>query len=337
MAIFGYNSDMYTSHIDESTIVPTEECAYEINRESAEYLYKLVGGMYVSDIIIESSYGYDMNEMESVAEATLKEILKKAWEKLVEWKNKFVAWIKKVWKNILAMFMSAEKFATKYETELIEKSKNLGSDFQYFGYDYNTDAIAQFRKFNSEMTTAIRGVKLLKDKAADIENFNNDVDPIKDAIKSFTGEGDTIADAKETVTKAIRGGEEQKEVKVNTAVVKKMIGLCKNYKQMKNAIKEAEDTTNKIFNDTISDLKSQKVDDNDKVGAAVINKKISGYTAATSACTAMSTHCVSLIKEMYKVYGTQLKRVMKYKPANESYTYNTNDDSSILESALNML
>lgn len=337
MAIFGYNSDLYTSNIDESTIVHTEECAYEINRESAEYLYKLVGGMYVSDIIIESSYGYDMNEMESVAEATLKEILKKAWEKLVEWKNKFVAWIKKVWKNILTMFMSAEKFATKYETELIEKSKNLGSDFQYFGYDYNTDAIAQFRKFNSEMTKAIRDVKSEGIKNGDIEKFSNDTDPIKDAIKSFTGEGDTIADAKEAVTKAIRGGDEQKEVKVNTAIVKKMITLCKNYKQMKNAIKEAEDTTNKIFNDTISDLKSQKVDDKDKAGAAVINKKISGYTAATSACTAMSTHCVSLIKEMYKVYGTQLKRVMKYKPANESYTYNTNDDSSILESALNML
>lgn len=328
MAIFGstyltgYDMGSYDS------VSPTEEGSEQILYEGSRDLYKIIAASYVSDIMIESSVLEGSADPEVLAEGTIKDMVKKIINKFKEILNKIIAWFKKVIENIMVLFMSGEKFAKKYETQLIEKAKKLKSDdVVYEGYEYieaskiGATASAWVDKFNS----VIGGIKA-GDTAEDV---------IETAYKAIDSDYTNVSEVKEGFVKFVHKGETSKTtVKGANNNVSEMINVCKKHKTLIDNMKELESKITKRINAYIKDLGT--VNDSESDAAKIISTKTSVYNSAIALNQGLNQTAISLIKEMYRTYTAVLKKIWSFKVSKESWG-GSDDGSSLLESALNQL
>ena len=324
MAIFGKTDTMYSSDNYFDSVSPTTEGSEAILHEATSEIYKLIGAMYVSDIMIESSVLEGATDCDILVEGTFKDFVNKIIKKLKALRDKIVAWFKKVIQNITIFFMSGEKFVKTYETKILEKVKKIDPEsVTWEGYDYAkygtqildtiTDNINKYEsKIKYDSITAETKTDELIEKSYK-EAFNVD----------------GVTEVKELVEKEVRGGDSKETLKINASKVSDMITVCKKQKSIIDKIKEREEKTTKRINAFIADIPKE-------TDAAIVTNKTKVANSIITLQQGLNATGVALVKEQYKVFTSVLKAVMTKGIVKESYG---DDDtgSSLFESALNTL
>lgn len=331
MAIFGSGtlSADYAAEAEVTyNVSPTEEGSSEILYEGARDLYRIVAAAYISDIMIESSVLEGTGDMEVLTEGTIKDLKDKIVKKFKEIWAKIKEWFNRIIESVKVFFMSGETFANKYESALIEKAKTLKAEsVVYEGYEYAIDADA----IEGEVTSRVEKYKAVINKAIGNVDKETDTNEVVTAACENIG-GGNIAEIKEDFTKKVRGGDIKVTIKNVGGKVSDMIKVCKNAKKLIKAIKDLKDKTEKSVNAAIADINKDE-------GANTIAKKTTLYNSIISVQQGLNSVGISLIKEQYRTYTSVLKKVFSVKVAKESVEpeVDTNDGSSLLESALNLL
>lgn len=328
MAIFGSNYLVDTTPAYES-VSPTFEGSEQILVEGSRDIYKILGAAYISDIMIESSVLEGATNTEVLVEGALKELVDKIVKKFKEILAKIKAWFKKVFESIEIFFMSGEKFAKKYETQLVEKARKIkADDVTYEGFEYipaaqiATTAEAWVGKFVS----VVDG-KVNKDTVA--------TELIEKAYKAIDSKYTSVAEVKTGFINEVHKGNESPDViKGANKNVDEMISVCKKQKSLVDGLKKLEETITKRINAFIKDLGSSEKEDE----AKVINTKTTVYNAAINLNQGLNATAVSLVKEMYRTYTNVLKKILSFKVAKESFgDDDVTNGSSLFESALAQL
>ena len=166
MAIFT-NTQYVAEEVEVyDNIEPTMESASEILYEFSSDIYKLIGAVYVSDIMIEGSVTEGATDVEALVEATMNEFVKKVIAKLKELKNKIVTWFKKVIANIKKFFNKSKDFLKKYKKRIVDNFKRNGLSSSYEGYRY--------LEFEEIMDLSMRYMRPLSDIMVKEKIFNTD-------------------------------------------------------------------------------------------------------------------------------------------------------------------
>lgn len=326
MAIFG--STNLVENFDERTytVSPTEEGSAEIMYESTRELYKIVGAAYISDVMIESSILEGSTDISVVTEATLKEIKEKIINTFKKMIAKIKEWFKQLIESVKVFFMNGEKFAKEYGSALIKKAKDLKDDsVTYEGYEYKLQA--------TDLKDKVVGFveKYKKVVEGEIKNVTSATDTAEVAEKGFKAIGyETLTEAKEKFVEEVRGSVTKTTITGVGKNVSTMVDVCSKAKALINGIKELETKTEGAVKAAIADINKEE-------DAAVITKKTTLYNGIISVQQGFNTVATSLIKEQYRVYTSVLKAIWRYKPAKESFVGDSNDGSSLFESAMNLI
>lgn len=349
MAIFGSTKQVAEVEeldvvVDESTITPTMECSDQILMEFAEDMYKVQSGLYVADILIEEKIcteGYS-EDIEVVAEATIKDSISKVIENFKKLWAKIKAWFKSVIDNFKVRITSQKNFLAKYEAAINDKlkDKDVMKGFNYTDYEYN------YKKLHETCTKARDQIK---DKVKDVTGLT--VDQLLDSntdIKSVEEMKDS-----EYMTKlcnaiggsACNNGADVKKHIVNSARsaktnliefkdinVKEMISYCKE--PAADNIKNTGDEMDKMLNGIISKFKEAENKANENKGSVS-----TFHTAASTAqkLVALSQNITStqvkMINAINSSYISTLKRILTYKGKSAAKENTT----SLLESAMSLI
>ena len=313
------------NEIEYPNIMPTIESAYEIACEGYCDIHKLVAGMYVSDILIESAV-CEGAEAEPLVESAVSDFAKKAVEKFKEIRGKIIDWFKKIIDNLKIKFTSTSKFVSTYKTRINDSIDTIKT-FETPKHNFNTDvrgvvsgamnAIVDFAKADSEKKSA---------KAND--------DFVSRMVKKVDSKANTISEMKASVVKTLVGDEVPKG-HVNASDIKKMIDYCENMSVRLASLEDLKNVNVKKINDIIKDLDGSGKD------VDVIHAKVKNYNAAVSAVQQLNTVAVSVVNQINKEYIAIMRALMTFKPAKENFVADEElmkeNTNSIFESALNMI
>jgi len=328
MAIFNNNTFTSVMEQDESYIaeqypyiMPTIEAAYEIACEGYADVHKLIAGLYVSDVLIETAVA-EGSDAEPLIEGAISDFLKKVKDKFIEIKNKIIAWFKKIIENLKIRFTSSAKFVQTYKKQIAEKAKT--SAMANFTTTIHTKLIGA--DIVGEVTKAIETIKTVASTDKGSEKFPEIM------AKKVHSKASTIGELKEAITNEIMG-DEDKEKRLSSSDVNKMIDFCSTINSTIEKLNGIKDKGTKAIDQFIKDL--------DKVNANEdkISKKVSNYNTAISAIQQMNTVGVSLVNKANSEFIAILRAFMLFKPAKESYSGEDlmEESNGIFESALNMI
>jgi len=318
---------------DYPYIMPTIESAYEIACEGYHDMYKLLGGLYASDIMIEEAVK-EGAEAEPLIESNVKEFINKAVAKFTEIRNRIVAWFKKIVDNLKIKFASSKDFVTKYESRILEKV-DVAKDYKPARHDFNDTKIRDtIGKAMAEITAYAKADS--EKKSGKSDNF------VAQMVKKADPKATTIGELKGNITKTITGAEVSTQV--SKSEVTNMIKYCKNIATSLAAIEDLKNKNVSTINNIIKDLNGSGKE------VEVIHAKVRNYNAAVSAIQQLNTVGVSLVNQINKEYIATMRGLMLYKvPTKESVTSDeelmgddkadekVEESTSIFESALNMI
>lgn len=336
MAIF--NNTMFAPVVeqDEDMIVdqyphiqPTVESAYEIAYESYSDMYKLLGGLYVADVMIEQAV-IEGADGAALMENAATDFVKKAVAKLKELKNKIVAWFKKILDNIKVRFTASSKFVQTYEKQLKAKAKTV-TGYKPMMHKIDEDvekivgeAIGKVVAFANKEKGKVDG-----EKAKATEDFGSKL------IKAVDGKATDFNGLKKNLSEKIISADKV-ETLVTEAKVNAMIEYCKNTSKALKAIEDVKAKNVKTIDEAIGYLNglNKEVD--------VAHAFIANFNKAISLVQQLNTVAVSAVNAINAEYVAVLRGLMvrKVKESAEEELMEEAEpttENSIFESALAMI
>ena len=311
MAIF--SNTMYVSEgMDQYGVEPTLEGSAKILYEFSSDVYKLISGMYVADVMIESAVSEGATNADILVEETKESFKTKMVNTFKKLATKIKEWFRKIITNIKAFFLGTDKFVKKYEKQIRENfSKMDGGVTAKEGYEFMS--IDQMKSTHTEVTKPfVDGIQL---------GENDDPATKFDELLKGTKLGDVtdISSAKDALKKKLYGGEKQKDLKITN--IDNVIKSVKTGGAVIQQIQGYEKTNIGVINEAIKLINS----DNDDV----TTKTTAFYSKCINAIQGFTSVVVDAINKSMKFNYALLKKVAAYKPAKESF--------NIFESALNVL
>lgn len=353
MSIF---NNGYTGYYgDTSDVEGTIESGFKIAHECYRDVLQLNAGLYVSDILIETSLteGASYDEVEALTEGAFGDFIAKIKKKFEELIKKIKAWFKKIFDNISILFTSYDKFYSKYKKRF-ENLPEFDSDKTVEVYDIDkvnklTDVEAELaiNKVDGAVTDLYNKHILNKGRIGEIGSTNKKGDDIYDvkmtSEKSQIGDTDYLYKAGApsgagTVTSMTELEEafehqfvELSEVDLDKVDYKKFINFLS--KSNKNVKKSLEDKTKSVIK-TCEDVKN-KLDKfkDDKGVASEISKH---YGAAVNIMQKINTKTLDIHLKAYKKTVEVLKQVLY--AANKGKKKSTKESAtSLFESAMELI
>lgn len=330
--------------------------------ESAEASFQLMGGMLISDVIMESQIVTESASPEVVMEGFAGGVLDKLkalWQKL--W-SKVKGWFNAVIRRIQLIFASGEKLVNQFGDEIKKKSA-LG--FKYTGYKYDVtagDAAADALIAGLEVgynDTFKLGTNILNGGDADqiqnsYENFaaktdGKDASALVETIVKSKGGAESLSESHENIIKKYRSdADSTDEIENFTAnSVESMLKVVKEGKTTVAKIKRAAADMNDKFAKVISKIEeaskkavsaASKVDDKDdsdtRASKTEVGTKMTAYfTKAVNALkeivTAMTSTYgvkVKMNEEAAKTFQAILKKFVTWKPKKAAKESSNEDD-----------
>lgn len=332
MAIF--NNTAFTPVVEQSEeelierfpgIMATAEGAYEIACEGSADMYRLLAGLYAADVMIEQSVSEGATDVEAVVEGTLKEFASKVKAKFIEWRDKIVAWFKKILDNLKIRFSSSKDFVEKYESRILEKAKNV-KEFKPKHHDFNTDISGEVKAVGKAMVEYAKSVADKKISAGD--GF------VPAMIKATGYKAQSVGELKEQLKEKMVG-KEIEGTAINANTVTKMVKYCKSINVATAELTAIRDANVAALNKIISEI------DQSGKSVEIIKAKTANYNIAVSAMTQLNAVAVGLVNMINKEYVGILRALMLVKTESatddETMLEDTNTESSIFESAMNMI
>lgn len=340
MAIFNNSTFSSVLEQDENTItemyphiMPTVEAAYEIACEGYGDVHKLVAGLYISDVLIESAVR-EGAEVEPLIEGAVKDFLAKVKAKFIEIKNKIVAWFKKIFDNLKIRFTSTNDFVKKYKDRILQRAKVV-KGYSVSKHDFDTDVCGV-------IDGAISKIVDFAKKDAD-EKFKNkakiDGDKfVENMCKTVDSKATNISELKTRITEKLVGDEHVGSVGSSEASA--MIKFCEGIQKTLSELDKLKNKNVDTINKAISDIeKAAKDSENDKV-AERVHLLVKNYNVAINAMQGLNAIAVSVVNQINREYVSILRGLMLYKNANESFTSDEGlmgeSANSIFESALSV-
>lgn len=332
MAIF--NNTTFTPVVEQSeeeivsmypNIMATAEGAYEIACEGAADIYKLMAGLYVSDVMIEQSV-MEGAEAEPLIEGTIKEFLAKAKAKFIEIRDKVVAWFKKIFDNLKIRFASSKDFVEKYESRITEKAQNI-KNFKPKHHEFNLDIAGEIIKVTSDMISYAQAVK-----HAEISGGDGFTKAMVGAVKGYKAEN--VTDLKKELKEKLTGREND-NVPVGASKIAEMVKYCKTTNEPISELTAIRDKNVKELNGIISELNGS----GEKYEIGVLKAKISNYNTAVNAMIQLNAVAVGMVNEINREYVGILRALMlaKTESASDDEMMEETNTNSIFESAMSMI
>lgn len=315
---------------EEYDIAPTAEAGMSIAYEAARDISELISGLYIADAIAENMlFEGTIESVDSLLEASVGDFAKKVKEKLIKLRDKIVSWFKSVKTRILVQFMEVSKFAKKYEKDILNKAARV--NYSYEGYNY--------KKSPSEYGST--WIDSLIDKAASVRvqigNASGNEDKISDILDSLDEEYST-SKIKEKINENVRGDKET--IKVNRTEAGKMINFIKGYDKDAKAFQKNTDNIVKSLNETIKNLDklgNKMYDEGRDIEGAKLSKEVSAIQRLVTTAQSINAYTLDIMKDMYKVYGANLKKIFNKKVVKESFEGDDDSGNSLLEQAMQMI
>lgn len=354
MAIFGStkqvteNVEELDVIIDESTITPTMECSDQILMEFADDMYKIQAGLYVADILIEEKIcteGYS-EEIEALAEGTVKETVSRVVENFKKLWAKIKAWFKSVIENFKIRITSQKNFLSKYEKAIKDKISDAKSmkGFSYNDYEYYPEKLeAACVKARDVIYKEISGgiANLSVEQLLNPNTDGGSVKPImmksedytKDVCNKIKSSCNNNSDVKKFIVDEARSGK-QNIIEFMDIDVNKMIAFCKgdDVKRVEKIAAEMDKQLGSIVN---TFKKAESKADKENVGAittfSAVASNAQKLVTLSQNITSVQT---SMLNTICKNYISVLKRVLTYKGKKEAAKENT---TSLLESAMSLI
>jgi hypothetical protein len=359
MSLF-YNKSNNEPVIEDKTfdhIFPTTESLDMILTECAEESYKLRAGMYVADIVMEEQ----VMENSADPEVLMEGFTNDAWGKVKTMFTNLLAklkdWYKKVANAISTIFTTGSEFATKYQSEIMDKNVK---GFKYTGYKYTFQAgYAKVENVIDRSDTAV--TEYLKglddDDAVDSgkqeenikNNYKSDLNPADEKEKLLKNCGvASLSDLNEELGWAFRNGKKEPHEIVDFSANSKadMIKVIKDkssaLKRISDAQKALEGRIGRVIKAIESAASRQKEDK--KSFSAYASHLIELIRYATSLAIMAARVQVDAIKQAATSFEVTLKKYLFYKHAKaeptkeslEEIDKNKDDEKteSILESVM---
>lgn len=333
--------------------------------ESAEASFQLMGGMLISDVIMESQIVIESASPEVVMEGFAGGVLDKLkalWQKL--W-SKVKGWFNAVIRRIQLIFASGEKLVNQFGDE-IKKKSSVG--FKYTGYKYDInagDAAADALIAGLEVgynDTFKLGVNILNSGTEDqiknsYDNFasktkDKDAGSLVEDIVKAKGGADSLSEAHENIIKKYRSDSDTTDDIENFSAnsVESMLKVVKEGKTTVAKIKRAASDMNDKFSKVISKIEeaskkaasaASKVEDNDSEDirksktetgtkmTAYFTKAINALKEIVTSMTSTYGVKVKMNEEAAKTFQAVLKKFVTWKPkkaTSESYTEEDEDE-----------
>ena len=346
MAIFGSKTEKQVeTEIDVNlypSIRPTMESCDAILLEATEDLYKIRAGLYVADVLIEEKIcteGYS-EDIDVVAEATVKEAYDKVVKVFKDLWAKIQVWFKKVIDFFNVMKKAQEKFLKDNDKAIKEKAAdaNAMKGFSYPGYKFNPEALNTICK---KAETIIKGEidranSIDFDKTESVENLKiaKDVAEYEEHICGLISGGKNVSDVKNAVLAAGKGDKKDPsdpELTLNDISVDAMIKFCSDTGI--SAVKESQKAIDADLKKVIAKFeKEAKKGKKDESATKGVTKVAPNYKKLIAINTGINSIRVDILKETNNQYMRALRKILNYKPAPAKESV-----GSILESAMSLL
>lgn len=269
--------------------------------------------------------------------AKLKEVFK-------TFKAKVVAYFKKVIDFFKSMFSSGKKFVSEFGKALENKAKT--TTFQYTGYPYDCTGgdklVEKVKTAGSEavnkLVTGFSDIAALSGKTtAEIKNaiqsdVAGDVSDIGEFTEEFIKEAGiggaaSSTDMKNEIKKKYHGGKTTKVegLTLTTADVTAMCDLISGNKQQITSFKNDMDTFTKQCDMIMTKLNSVEKDGDQDTAYKVASTVSSCVSAVLTVVKSAHSVRVDMHREATRAAIGLLKRFYMYKPAKESYLFETDD------------
>lgn len=310
----------------------------EIVTESAQEMYQLQAGMYISDIIMEEAVMEGAATPEILIEGFVKDALAKLEEIFKNLWAKVEAFFKYVIKTLEIAFLSNKKFADKFSDEI--KAKN-GSDFTYTGHVYTVGAgFAETSKLISTIATSIDET---------IARTGGTEVTLEEAKTNLNGElgGATQETVLEKARAAFRDGQKDKAVIKGLSNSDKdaFIKLLANGKDDINKLKESQKSAGEAYKKILTNLKKERANaakSKDDAKAALVSIAKEKYqfvhyaiSISNTVYSIQTTSAQAAVKQARKVLGSFLKwKSHKDALDEKSKSVVEEGSTSILESAM---
>lgn len=330
--------------------------------ESAEASFQLMGGMLISDVIMESQIVIESASPEVVMEGFAGGVLDKLkalWQKL--W-SKVKGWFNAVIRRIQLIFASGEKLVSQFGDE-IKKKSSVG--FKYTGYKYDInagDAAADALIAGLEVgynDTFKLGVNILNSGTEDqiknsYDNFasktkDKDAGSLVEDIVKAKGGADSLSEAHENIIKKYRSDSDTTDDIENFSAnsVETMLKVVKEGKTTVAKIKRAASDMNDKFSKVISKIEeaskkaasaASKVEDNDSEDTrksktetgtkmtAYFTKAINALKEIVTSMTSTYGVKVKMNEEAAKTFQAVLKKFVTWKPKKATSESSTEED-----------
>lgn len=338
--------------------------------ESADASFQLMGGMLISDVIMESQIVIESASPEVVMEGFAGGVLDKLkalWQKL--W-SKVKGWFNAVIRRIQLIFASGENLVNKFGDE-IKKKSSVG--FKYTGYKYDInagDAAADALIAGLEVgynDTFKLGVNILNSGTEDqiknsYDNFasktkDKDAGSLVEDIVKAKGGADSLSEAHENIIKKYRGDSDTtddienfsansvetmlkvvKEGKTTVAKIKRAAAdmndkFSKVISKIEEASKKAASAASKVEDDDSADTRKSKTETGTKM-TAYFTKAINALKEIVTSMTSTYGVKVKMNEEAAKTFQAVLKKFVTWKPkkaTSESSTEEDEDDEDMTD------
>lgn len=300
-------------------IIPTIECGYEIACEGYYDLYKLIGGLYISDIMIEQAVS-EGADAEALTENAITDFVNKAVDTIKKIGEKISVWFRKIIDDMKVRFTTTSNFVKKYESRIREKAKNI-KDFKPKRHNFTTTDI--YKEFSDMLT------KISEFAKKDSEDDDSDHSTFTTRMVQFiNSKATTIGELKTIVKKDITG--DITDTSISSSDIDDMIKYTVNVGGLIADIKDLEGKNKQIINKTISDLKGSGKTVN------VITVKTNNYKSALSAIQQLNSLGVSLANMINREYVAVLRSLLLYSVKESADDELLESSNSIFESAMNM-
>lgn len=332
MAIF--NTSMVTP-VEESFVeaeyVPgidgSVECGYQIAAEAYSDMTKIISGLYVADIMIESAI-YEGSDPEPLIEGAVRD----AWDKFIAFLKrtwaKIKAWFKEMFERMKAMMTNSKNFVLRYQKIIDAKSAD---GFEYNLYKIDDDIAASYEKYANLIDSNVGA-------AYDGDSFTSHL------INKLNSDANSLSQLKKIITDDHIGEREGAYSKVDKSMINHMVDFCKNQTKLINDLKRIENKTNKFMQGAIKNAENRKKEAEarkDEAAASGATKTISQYKSGVSLLQNLNTLYVNISGKIVKKYVAVLRAFVLYKPAKvqESYVDEDlmKDGQSLFETAMSMI